>query len=92
MANRKSPNQLKLLADERGLTINMLITQTLLAEQTIRGAAVALGVADNTIRHHMKRMGIELEITQVARLRKISKKAENQPFSDESAGQPAVSR
>lgn len=56
------------IARQRGVSIDTLIREALSTGGSITGAARVLGVNRNTVRHHMKRMGIQIEIRYHAQI------------------------
>lgn len=62
MSKRKG--RLADIAKERGETIDSLVPRIVAESGSIRAAATELGVADNTIRHHLKRLGYKPKFVQ----------------------------
>ena len=60
------------LSRQRDTTIDALIRDALKTGGSITGAARVLGVNRNTVRHHMKRMKIQVEISYRARVVRIT--------------------
>lgn len=56
------------IARQRNVSIDTLIREALSTGGSITGAARVLGVNRNTVRHHMKRMGIQVEIRYHAQI------------------------
>lgn len=62
MSKRKG--RLADIACERGESIDSLVPRIVAESGSIRAAATQLGVADNTIRHHLKRLGYKPKFVQ----------------------------
>jgi len=55
MSKRKG--KLAAIAQERGETIATLVPRTVIEQGSVLAAAASLGVAPNTLRYHLTRMG-----------------------------------
>lgn len=55
------PGKLAIIAQNRGVTVKELVIDALKKGKSQAGAALELGVNVNTIRHHIKHLGLQVE-------------------------------
>lgn len=71
MGNVTRPNRLINLAAERGMSAIDLVREALESEGSLDAAARKLGFSRNTLRHHLKKAGLEIEVRTVVTLREV---------------------
>lgn len=65
---KQKPNRLKELAAQTGDTPENLVPRTIREEGSVLAAALKLGVAPNTLRYWLKKLGIRAETHSVTTL------------------------